>query len=237
MIKYYLGDSMKKEFITLLESLDINLTERQYNQFQKYHKMLVEWNEKINLTAITEERDVFVKHFYDSICLIKGVRLDSQTLLDVGSGAGFPSIPLKIIYPELKITIIDALNKRIKFLQLLIEELEIDAELIHGRAEEYKRKHCFDLVTARAVANLNMLSELCIPFAKLDGLFIAMKGPKLEEELESSEHAIRLLGGKIIQNIQYSVDNQDRHLLIVKKENRTEKKYPRKFSKIKSNPL
>ena len=228
---------MKTEFTNLLKNLDIELSDEQYNQFQTYYRLLVEWNDKINLTAITDERDVFMKHFYDSICLIKGVKLHNQSLLDVGSGAGFPSIPLKIIYPDLKITIIDALNKRIKFLQILVNDLNIDAELIHGRAEDYMRKHCFDLVTARAVANLNMLSELCIPFAKIDGLFIAMKGPKLVEELETSNTAIEVLGGKVVEDIMYSIENQERHLLVVQKIRKTEKKYPRKFSNIKKNPL
>jgi 16S rRNA (guanine527-N7)-methyltransferase len=237
MVKYYIGDSMKTEFTNLLKNLDIELSDEQYNQFQTYYRLLVEWNDKINLTAITDERDVFMKHFYDSICLIKGVKLHNQSLLDVGSGAGFPSIPLKIIYPDLKITIIDALNKRIKFLQILVNDLNIDAELIHGRAEDYMRKHCFDLVTARAVANLNMLSELCIPFAKIDGLFIAMKGPKLVEELETSNTAIEVLGGKVVEDIMYSIENQERHLLVVQKIRKTEKKYPRKFSNIKKNPL
>jgi 16S rRNA (guanine527-N7)-methyltransferase len=228
---------MKIEFTKLLEGIGIDLTDQQYKQFQTYYKLLVEWNDKINLTAITDQRDVFVKHFFDSICLIKGVDLHSQTLLDVGSGAGFPSIPLKIIYPDLKITIIDALNKRIKFLTILVDELGIEAELLHGRAEEYQRKHCFDLVTARAVANLNMLSELCIPFVKMDGLFIAMKGPKLKEELDLSKHTIGILGGEILENIEYNIDNQVRSLLVVSKVRKTEKKYPRKFNQIKNNPL
>ncbi len=228
---------MKIEFTKLLEGIGIDLTDQQYKQFQTYYKLLVEWNDKINLTAITDQRDVFVKHFFDSICLIKGVDLHSQTLLDVGSGAGFPSIPLKIIYPDLKITIIDALNKRIKFLTILVDELGIEAELLHGRAEEYQRKHCFDLVTARAVANLNMLSELCIPFVKMDGLFIAMKGPKLKEELDLSKHTIGILGGEVLKNIEYNIDNQVRSLLVVSKVRKTEKKYPRKFNQIKNNPL
>lgn len=228
---------MKTEFTNLLKNLNINLTDRQFTQFQKYYELLAEWNDKINLTAITDEHGVFVKHFFDSICITKAVKLDSQTLLDVGSGAGFPSIPLKIIYPDLKITIIDALNKRIKFLKLLTDALEVEVELIHGRAEEYKRKHCFDIVTARAVANLNMLSELCVPFVKVNGLFLAMKGPKLKEEIESSSKAIKTLGGVIVDDIQYDVENQERHILIVKKHHKTENKYPRKFNHIKNNPL
>lgn len=227
---------MKTAFMDLLKSLNIELTDKQYEQFQIYYDVLIEWNEKMNLTALTEEHDVFVKHFFDSICLIKAVQLNSQSILDVGSGAGFPSIPLKIIYPDLKITIIDALNKRIKFLDELTNALQIDVELIHGRAEEYKRKHCFDLVTARAVANLSMLSELCIPFVKMNGLFLAMKGPKLQEELNDGS-AITVLGGKIIDDIEYLVDSQERHILVVQKITKTEKKYPRKFSQIKNNPL
>ena len=228
---------MKETFITLLSELGITVTDRQYEQFHKYYEILIEWNDKINLTAITDKEDVFIKHFYDSICLVKTMDINSQTLLDVGSGAGFPSIPLKILYPELKVTIIDALNKRINFLKLLTNELGIDAELIHGRAEEYKRKHCFDIVTARAVANMQMLTELCLPFVKIGGVFAAMKGPKLKEELPSSLHAITLLGGKVKNTFEYSIKDQLRNIVVIEKIQKTSPKYPRKFSQIKSNPL
>lgn len=237
MLKYMIGDTMEKAFKDILSLLEIEITNEQYKQFVKYFELLVEWNEKINLTAITDEEGVFIKHFYDSLCLVKAVDLNNQTLLDVGSGAGFPSIPLKIIYPNLKITIIDALNKRIKFLELLTKELGVEVELIHGRAEEYKRKHCFDIVTGRAVANMRMLSELCIPFAKVGGKFFAMKGSKAKEELEESKHAIDELGGHLINDIEYEVAEQKRHILVIDKVKKTPQKYPRRFNKIKSNPL
>jgi 16S rRNA (guanine527-N7)-methyltransferase len=168
---------------------------------------------------------------------VKSLDFESQTLLDVGSGAGFPSIPLKIIFPNLKITIIDALKKRITFLDHLTEELGVDVTLIHGRAEEFMRKHCYDIVTARAVANLNMLSELCIPFVRVGGQFLAMKGPRLTEEILDSKHAIEMLGGTIKSDIEYTIDDQERHILVVEKTTKSDKIYPRKFSKIKSNPL
>lgn len=237
MLKYMVGDCMKNEFINLVKTLGVEINDHQYRQFEKYFEILVEWNEKINLTAITDEQGVFVKHFYDSLCLVKSQDFTNQTLLDVGSGAGFPSIPLKIIFPDLRVTIIDALSKRIKFLELLTKELGVDVELIHGRAEEYKRKHCFDIVTGRAVANMRMLAELCIPFVKVDGVFLAMKGSKSTIELNESADAIKTLGGKVEEDINYLVDEQERHILVIKKEFKTSPKYPRRFSKIKSNPL
>ena len=237
MLKYSIGDYMKTKFKNLLSELNIELSDKQYNQFELYYETLIEWNNRINLTAITNKEDVFIKHFYDSICLVKSIDFNNQTLLDVGSGAGFPSIPLKILFPDIKITIIDALNKRIKFLELLCDKLNIEVELIHGRAEEYSRKHCFDLTTARAVANLTMLSELCIPFVKIDGLFLAMKGHKSKEEIENSEKSIELLGGKIIEDLSYIIMDQERHIIKVEKISKTPKMYPRKFNQIKSNPL
>lgn len=237
MIKYGLGDIMNYNFKEQLNRLDLTITEKQEEQFKTYYKLLVEWNEKMNLTAITDEDQVYQKHFIDSICFTKAVSLDNQSLLDIGSGAGFPSIPLLIMYPNLKVTIIDALKKRITFLETLTKELGIEVELIHGRAEEYKRKHCFDLVTARAVSNLRMLSELCIPFVKIDGYFISMKGPKLELELEESKDAIELLGGKVDSIVAYELNNEQRNILKVIKAQKTKPKYPRRFNQIKSNPL
>lgn len=237
MIKYGLGDIMNYNFKEQLNRLDLTITEKQEEQFKTYYKLLVEWNEKMNLTAITDEDQVYQKHFIDSICFTKAVSLDNQSLLDIGSGAGFPSIPLLIMYPNLKVTIIDALKKRITFLEALTKELGIEVELIHGRAEEYKRKHCFDLVTARAVSNLRMLSELCIPFVKIDGYFISMKGPKLELELEESKDAIELLGGKVDSIVAYELNNEQRNILKVIKAQKTKPKYPRRFNQIKSNPL
>ncbi len=228
---------MRKQFESLLQDLNIALSEKQWNQFNRYYELLVEWNAKINLTTLTEMNDVFMKHFYDSLCLVKAIDLSTQSILDVGSGAGFPSIPLKIVFPDLKITIIDALNKRIKFLELLTNELGIQAYLVHGRAEEFERKNSFDIVTARAVANLRVLSELCIPFVKLGGVFIALKGPKYIEELSESQNAIKELGGIHLETKQYQVVDQERSLLIISKVEKTQKKYPRIFAQIKKNPL
>lgn len=228
---------MKIRFTKMLEELGLQITEKQYKQFEIYYQTLIEWNQKMNLTAITEQDDVYIKHFYDSLCIVKTMDFNSQTLLDVGSGAGFPSIPLKIMYPDLDITIIDALQKRITFLTELTKKLDVEAQLIHGRAEEFERKHCYDVVTARAVANLQMLSELCIPFVKIGGTFIALKGSKHEAELSNSIHAIKTLGGQYKTTIEYEVEGQNRGLIIVEKKEKTKKEYPRIFSKIKKNPL
>ena len=237
MVKYTLGDIMKFNFEENIKKLQLQLSEKQRNQFKTYFNLLIEWNSKMNLTAITEEELVYQKHFTDSLCFTKAVTLNNQTLLDIGSGAGFPSIPLKIMFPDLNITIIDALQKRITFLEELTKQLDINVELIHGRAEEYKRKHCFDLVTARAVSNLRMLSELCLPFVKIDGYFIAMKGPKLEDELQLSNNAITLLGGHVDEIIADELHQEQRNILRVKKIAKTKPKYPRRFNQIKSNPL
>ncbi len=228
---------MKNRFIEAVNDLGLDLSNKQLKQFERYFELLVEWNEKINLTAITEREEVFLKHFYDSLCLVKAVNLSNQTLLDVGSGAGFPSIPLKIVFPDLQITIIDALQKRIKFLGLLSKEIEIEVELIHGRAEEFANKNYYDLVTARAVANLQMLSELCIPFVKKDGYFISLKGPKYKEEIELCSNAFDILKVHLEDVVLYQIDNDNRSILKLRKYSESSNKYPRKFSKIKSKPL
>lgn len=228
---------MENKFVTMLEELGIHINKKQLVQFSKYFELLVEWNQKINLTAIIEKEDVYVKHFFDSLCLIKAYPISNQKLLDVGSGAGFPSIPLKIIYPELEVTIIDSLNKRIKFLQLLCKEIGVSARLIHGRAEEHEFKNNYDIVTARAVARLRVLSEICIPFVKPGGKFIALKGPKYTEEVAESKHAFKMLGSQLEQIISYKVSDQERTLVIIDKQEKTKKEYPRMFSKIKKNPL
>jgi len=233
----YTGDYMREQFEVLLKGLNIDLTQEKYDQFTKYYEILIEWNSKINLTAITEFEDVFIKHFYDSLCLVKGIELSNQSLLDVGSGAGFPSIPLKIIYENLDVTIIDSLNKRINFLKILTKELNIEAELIHGRAEEHKNKNHYDLVTARAVSNLQVLSEICVPFVKKGGYFISLKGSKYSDELEHSKNAIKTLGGELKKVIEYDIEGIGRSLIIINKVKETNNKYPRIYGKIKSNPL
>jgi 16S rRNA (guanine527-N7)-methyltransferase len=228
---------MTKLFEELLSNLNIKLTEEQTLKLDKYYELLVEWNEKINLTSIIEKEEVFIKHFYDSLCLLKGIKIDNQKLLDVGSGAGFPSLPLKIVFPNLDVTIIDALNKRIKFLEVLTTALDLKVRLIHGRAEEHMHKNNYDIVTARAVANLRLLSELCIPFVKPGGVFIALKGPKHIEEIESSYNAFKMLNAELEEVITYNILDQERSLVIVKKIKKSEKKYPRMFAQIKKSPL
>lgn len=216
---------------------NIELTDKQSKQFYKYYELLLQWNEKINLTAITECSSVYQKHFLDSLSLRDVIPNKEVSLLDVGSGAGFPSIPLKILYPNIKVTIIDALQKRINFLRILCEELEIDVDLIHGRAEEYDKKNTFDFVTARAVANLNVLSELCIPFAKVDGYFVSMKGPKYTEEVQQCQNAFEVLGGKLESIKNYHIQDEQKTLLLIRKVKKTDDKYPRKFNQIKNRPL
>jgi 16S rRNA (guanine527-N7)-methyltransferase len=228
---------MKTKFQTLVKNINIELDNEQLELFASYYKELIEWNKKMNLTAITQEEDVYVKHFYDSLCFSKISHLSSETLLDVGSGAGFPSIPLLIAFPNLKVTIIDAQQKRIKFLEALLTKLGLKAKLIHGRAEDFQFKNHFDLVTARAVSNLQILTELCLPFARVGGKFVALKGPSYQEELDLSKHAISLLGGKVGQVLTYEYDDQFRSLIEILKIEKTKSLYPRKFNKIKNNPL
>ena len=188
----------KEDFFSILEKHGIVLSNRQIEQFEVYAQMLVEWNQKMNLTAITDLDEIYEKHFLDSILPSFDVPLKGS-FCDVGAGAGFPSIPLKIVYPDLKITIVETLGKRITFLNALCEKLEIkDVECVHARAEEYAKDHreYFDIVSARAVANLTMLSELCIPLVKVGGIFLSLKGANAQEEYDKAKKAISLLGCK-----------------------------------------
>ncbi len=217
--------------------LDIELSEIQREQFKLYYKMLIEWNNKMNLTSITDEREVYSKHFIDSLWLSKVVKLQNQSLLDVGSGAGFPSIPLKIVFPNLDITIIDTLKKRITFLENLTEKLGISVNLIHGRIEDHKIKSNYDIVTARAVAPLDILVELCMPFVNIEGLFLPMKGSSVMEEVTLASYAIKMLGGKLDSIFNYEYDGYQRSIPIIKKLNNVSNQYPRSYAKIKKNPL
>ncbi|OQX93649.1 MAG: 16S rRNA (guanine(527)-N(7))-methyltransferase RsmG [Tenericutes bacterium 4572_104] len=222
------------------DNLDNSLNKLLYNpKFNKYYKTLIEANKKTNLTRITDETEVYYKHFYDSIILSKWFDLSNKTLLDIGAGAGFPSIPLKIIEPSLSITIVDSLNKRIIFLKELIEQLNFkDIKLIHGRAEEYPYRNHFDLVTSRAVAKLNILIELTLPFVRVGGYFIAYKSIRYKEELEEATTGIKKLGGEIEAIKEYSISKDEMHVLIlIKKINPTSSNYPRIYGKIKKNPL
>ena len=201
----------------------------------------MEYNQKVNLTAITEHRDIYIKHFLDSLMPLIYVDIpQGATLIDVGTGAGFPSVPIKLYRPDIKLTLLDSLNKRIVFLESLCSKLKIDVECVHGRAEDFGKDDCyrerFDFATARAVANLQMLSEYCIPFVKVGGSFIAMKG--LSEDIEASNNAIRTLGGKLINDATYTIPPEDnRRIIVIEKISNTPKKYPRISGKIKSKPL
>lgn len=233
-----------EEFHQILAEKGIQLTDQQMTQFERYYQLLVEWNEKMNLTAITEKKDVYLKHFYDSLTLaFDGDFSKNGTLCDVGSGAGFPSIPLKIVFPELQITIVDSLNKRITFLTELTKELGITANLYHDRAETFGQnpqfRASFDYVTARAVARLNVLAELCLPLVKQEGYFYALKAAKSEEELMEAKQAIALLGGKFIKEYTVELPNvtDKRHILMIQKKKVTPKKYPRKPGLPNKQPI
>ena len=237
---------MKPEtFYTLLDQQNINLTDQQKLQFERYFELLVEWNEKINLTAITDKEEVYLKHFYDSIAPILQGLIENQEikLLDIGAGAGFPSLPMKILYPQLDVTIIDSLNKRINFLQLLAEELDLEGvHFYHGRAEDFAQdKHFraqFDIVTARAVARMQVLSELTIPYLKVGGKLLALKASNAPEELTEAKNALNLLFSKVEDNISYTLPNGDpRYITIVEKKKETPNKYPRKAGMPNKRPL
>ena len=231
----------KDEFIKELEKINIKVTEKQLMMLDVYYKMLIDYNKHTNLTRITNEQDVYLKHFYDSLTIIKAVDLKNKTLIDVGTGAGFPGLVLKIIFPTLKVTLLDSLNKRIEFLKLVINNLNLEnINVIHQRAEEYalSNREKFDIVTSRAVSSLPILSELCIPMVKLNGYFIAMKA-EAKQELENSKKAIKTLGGVIKDIVIFKLpkDNGLRTLIIIEKKQITSVKYPRKFSEIKKKSL
>ncbi len=231
----------KEQFVSALNALNIIITSKQLDELNIYYKRLIEYNCHTNLTRIVEENDVYLKHFYDSLTIIKEVKLDSQTLLDVGTGAGFPGLVLKIIFPNLKVTLLDSLNKRIVFLQSIIDELKLqDVVAIHSRAEDFivKNREKYDIVTSRAVARLNILSELCIPFVKLNGYFIPMKAD-LKEELLESKNAVQTLGCVLIEanEFQLPFNGGTRTIIKYEKTSKTDIKYPRKFAEIKKKPL
>ncbi|MFD2703684.1 16S rRNA (guanine(527)-N(7))-methyltransferase RsmG [Paenibacillus shunpengii] len=229
-------DQIQQQLQDRLDPRGISLTEKQLEQFELYYKELVSWNEKMNLTGITEREQVYTKHFYDSVSLSFYVDMNKiQTIADIGSGAGFPGIPLKICFPHLKLTIIDSLNKRINFLQHIVDTLGLtDVELIHGRAEELGRRvgyrDHYDLVTARAVARLAVLNEFCLPFVRKDGIFAAMKGSDPTEELQDAEFSLKELKGKLKDThaFQLPVEESARHIIVIGKTSSTPKKYPRK---------
>ena len=234
-----------QEFYQALAAQGIVLTEKQKQAFETYFHLLVQWNQKINLTAITDKNEVYLKHFYDSVAPILQGHLQDQNLklLDIGAGAGFPSLPMKILFPQLKVTIIDSLNKRITFLKHLAEELELDGvAFYHGRAEDYGQNKAFreqfDLVTARAVARMQVLAELTIPFLKVGGQLIALKASAAEDELQEAQPALQTLFAKVETSLDYQLPNGDsRNLTLVSKKKETPNKYPRKAGLPNKKPL
>lgn len=225
------------------ERLEFN--EDMYNNFIKYKDLIKEWNQKINLTAITEDEEIIKKHFIDSIKVFKCSHVkNAKSIIDIGTGGGFPGIPMKIVNDKCNITLLDSLNKRINFLNLVIDDLSLNnIEAIHGRAEDYAReskyRQKFDLAVSRAVANLTVLLELCLPYVKVGGHFVALKGPAIDDEIKGAGNALKILGGKIEDIIAVDIEGSDlnHNLLVIKKVKDTPNKYPRKAGMVTKNPL
>ena len=236
---------MSQVFETKLNALGITLTDRQKQQFDKFYELLVEWNKVMNLTGITEYEEVNEKHFVDSVSLVKAIDINKiDTIIDIGTGAGFPGIPLKIAFPHLKVVLLDSLNKRINFLNTVINELGLnDIKTIHGRAEDFAKKgeyrEQFDLCVSRAVANLTSLSEYCIPYVKVGGLFIPYKSGEIDEEVLQAKKAIHILGGELEKIIKFQLPDTEINRSFVKiiKIQSTEKRYPRKAGLPTKEPL
>lgn len=225
--------------------LGIHLTDTQVNQFETYYELLVEWNKVMNLTGITEYDEVMQKHFVDSLSIVKAADLrQCKKVLDMGTGAGFPGIPIKIVYPHLEVVLLDSLNKRIKFLNEVIGKLGLSGiTAIHGRAEDYAKqkeyREMFDLCVSRAVANLASLSEYCIPYTMLHGNFISYKSGSIEDELQNAKNAVFLLGGKIKDTVKFTLPGSDieRSLVVIEKVKKTPGKYPRKAGLPAKEPI
>ncbi len=232
-------------FEKAMKSFFVSVSDSQIAQFLAYYEILVEWNSVMNLTAITEYEEVMIKHFVDSLSLAAYMDLTAvHSLIDVGTGAGFPGIPLKIVFPELKVTLLDSLKKRIRFLEEVIGNLGLEGiEVFHGRAEDYARfekmRESYDLCVSRAVANLSTLSEYCLPFVRVGGLFVPYKSEKISDELPGAEKAIRLLGGKLIEKNDFTlpVSDMNRTILLIRKIKETPARFPRKAGIPSREPL
>lgn len=236
---------MSQIFDEMVKELNIEVTDKMKEQFDQYYELLVEWNKVMNLTGITEYDEVNSKHFIDSISIVKAIDMNTvDSVIDIGTGAGFPGIPLKIAFPHLKVTLLDSLNKRIKFLDTVIEELGLEnISTIHGRAEDFAKKgeyrEQYDLCVSRAVANLSTLSEYCIPYVKVNGSFIPYKSGEIDEELMQSEKAVKILGGTIENTVKFQLPGTDigRSFVIIRKVKNTGKKYPRKAGLPSKEPI
>ena len=227
------------------QAFGVTLTEKQIEQFEKYYELLVEWNKVMNLTGITEFDEVMQKHFVDSVAAAKYAEMEKvNRLIDVGTGAGFPGIPLKIVYPHIQVTLLDSLNKRIKFLEEVVDNLGLTGiETVHGRAEDAAKKaeyrEQFDLSVSRAVANLASLTEYCLPFVKVGGKFVSYKSVSVDEEITQSKKAVYVLGGEIgkVEKFNLPESDMERSLVIIEKKRSTPKKYPRKAGMPTKEPL
>lgn len=236
---------MSKQFEEKLSLLGMSLTERQFAQFDRFYELLVEWNKVMNLTGITEYEEVNEKHFVDSLSIVKAVDMGKiNTVIDIGTGAGFPGIPLKIAFPHLKITLLDSLNKRIKFLDTVIGKLGLeDIHTIHGRAEDFARqseyREQYDLGVSRAVANLATLSEYCIPYIRIGGIFVSYKSGEIDEEVKTAQTAIKILGGKQREVVKFQLPGSDigRSFVKIEKVKPTGKKFPRKSGMPSKEPI
>ncbi|PRR90060.1 MULTISPECIES: 16S rRNA (guanine(527)-N(7))-methyltransferase RsmG [unclassified Bacillus (in: firmicutes)] len=234
-----------EQFTAALVEKGMTLSPVQLEQFETYFRMLVEWNEKMNLTSITEKEEVYLKHFYDSISAAFFIDFHKvTTICDIGAGAGFPSIPLKICFPHLHVTIVDSLQKRITFLNELAKGLNLqDTTFYHDRAETFgqrkEKRESYDLVTARAVARLSVLSELCLPLVKKEGLFVALKASAAEEEMQAGKKAVTVLGGEVVEKHSFvlPLEESERNIIVIEKKKQTPKKYPRKPGTPNKSPI
>lgn len=232
----------KKLLMSAAENFGVEINAEQAENFEGYARLLFEWNQKMNLTAITSPEGVALLHFADSLTLLSAADFkEGASLADVGTGAGFPSVPLAIMRPDMQFTLVDSLNKRITFLEAVKSELGLDFKTVHGRAEELGRdvkyREKFDFATARAVAGLNVLCEYCLPFVKKGGSFLAMKGPSGRDEAAQAENAVKLLGGRLSAVKEFSLGENDRRVIIIDKISPISQKYPRQSGKIKKSPL
>ncbi|MCH5304006.1 MAG: 16S rRNA (guanine(527)-N(7))-methyltransferase RsmG [Ruminococcus sp.] len=234
---------MKTLVKTACKKIGIDLSEEQALKFENYYKQLIEWNEKINLTRIIDPDEVSLKHFADSLTILKYCDIpENAAVIDVGTGAGFPGVPLKIYRPDINLTLLDSLNKRLNFLNTVSEQNKLSVKTLHSRAEEAGRlkpeRERYDIAVSRAVARLNTLCEYCLPFIKVGGSFVAMKGPNLTEELSEAKSAIKILGGEVKSVNEFNLDTAgERTVVVIKKIKPTPNTYPRHGSKIKNKPL